>query len=140
MRKTRQFTVVAAAFATVAGIGIGVAPSANAAQKGNGHCATSEICVYQQWGRHKSKGYYDLGEPEGNFHGQEFINTGDNLSDRISSWKAGRGTSCKYFAFYVNVGFRGEPLKISRGTEGNLSGPALAYWDDVASSYRKREC
>ncbi|WP_407551986.1 hypothetical protein QOM21_20275 [Streptomyces sp. Pv4-95] len=138
MRKTRMLGVTAVAMVTGAIGALGVAAPASAA---NGKCSSSELCVYRNFDRHKSQGYFDLSSPDSNFANgnNNWYNAGGNLNDDISSYTAGTGTSCKGYSLFADKDMHGSKFDIPKGWGGNLLG-AYANYNDDFSSYSKYGC
>ncbi|MEU1198600.1 hypothetical protein ABZ446_20470 [Streptomyces sp. NPDC005813] len=131
---------VTTAIAVGLAAGTALAPAASAAT-GDKNCSRTEICVYNDYGRDKDKGYYDLDSPAlKNFHGRYYFNDGAYLGDSISSWTAGSGTSCAGYKFFVNVDFRGASIQIAKGTKGNFDSPWNGPYNNIISSYSKYGC
>ncbi|MEY9993559.1 hypothetical protein ABIE67_005591 [Streptomyces sp. V4I8] len=74
------------------------APSASAGS-GDGTCSSTDICVF-------------------NDHGRHCFNDGAYIGDSLSGWTAGSGTSRSVFKFFVNVYFKGAGIQIAKGTKG----------------------
>ncbi|MFJ9663942.1 hypothetical protein ACIRPP_04860 [Streptomyces sp. NPDC101219] len=136
----RSIVTVTTAVAAALAVGVTLAPAA-AAGNGDGKCSSTDICVFNDWGHTKSKGYYDLGSPAlKNFHGRYYFNDGAYLGDSISSWNAGSGTSCAGFKFFVNVNHKGASIKIAKGTKGDFRSAFTGPFDNKISSYSKYNC
>lgn len=140
MRVKRSIVTVTTAVAASLAVGILLAPAA-AATTGDGVCSSTEICVFNDYGHDKSKGYYDLDSPAlENFHGRYYFNDGAYIGDSISSWIAGSGTSCDGYKFFVNVDFKGASIKIDKGTKGNFDSAFNSPYNNIISSYSKFGC
>ncbi|MFE6622119.1 hypothetical protein ACFZBP_25710 [Streptomyces sp. NPDC008086] len=140
MRVKRSIATIASVAAATVAAGIMLAPSASAGS-GDGTCSSTDICVFNDHGHNKSKGYYDLGSPAlKNFHGRYYFNDGAYIGDSISGWTAGSGTSCTGFKFFVNVDFKGASIQIAKGTKGEFSSPFTGPYNDIISSYSKYGC
>ncbi|WP_435222819.1 hypothetical protein [Streptomyces sp. Tue6028] len=136
-----MFSLTAAALAAGSIAALSGATSASAAGSGNGTCASTELCVYRNYDRHKSEGYFDLGSPDKNFTNgnNNWFNAGGNINDAISSYTAGTGTSCRGYSLFWDKDMNGPHMDIPKGWGGNLSG-AYANFDNEFSSYAKFGC
>ncbi|MFI6565237.1 hypothetical protein [Streptomyces sp. NPDC050534] len=140
MRTKRSVLTVASLAAAGVAVGVLLAPTAGATT-GDGKCTSTELCVFNDYGHNKSKGYYDLDSPAlKNFHGRHYFNDGAYIGDSISSFIAGSGTSCAGYKVFVDVDFKGASLKLDRGTKGDLDSPFTSPYSDVISSYSKFGC
>ncbi|MGX1883502.1 hypothetical protein [Streptomyces sp. NPDC055287] len=140
MRKTRVLALTVFTLATTVVSSLGVTSSAFA-DAGDGTCSSTELCVYRNFDRHKSEGYFDLGGQDTNFTNgnNNWINASGNLNDAISSYTAGTGTSCTGYSLFWDKDYRGNKFNIPKGWGGNIAG-AYANHNNEASSYSKYGC
>ena len=138
MKKSRLFAVAATALGVLTTSAIAFASPASA---GDGTCSNTDLCVYRNYDRHKSEGYFDLGSPDKNFANgnNNWYNADGNINDDISSYTAPTGTSCDGYSLFWDKDYNGPKFNIPKGWGGNIAG-AYARFNDQMSSYSKYGC
>lgn len=115
MRVKRSVLTVASVLTAGLAASALLAPAAGATT-GDGNCTSTELCVFNDYGHDKNKGYYDLDFPAlANFHDRHYFNDGA----------------------YIDPAGRTERSGDAYRTAPGDAAPTGATWDDSASRTEK---